>query len=124
MSESIEMYLETIQLLQERLGVVRSIDIANEMNFSKPTISQQIRRLKEKRLVTIDHEGHIHLTKDGESISTKILERHHVLTDFFIDLGIDPTIAEEDACRVEHYISDETFEALKTHIKTLKPSNR
>lgn len=115
MSESVEMYLETIIVLQNRNGYVRSIDIAHEMHFSKPTISQQIHRLKDKGLVDIDEKGHISLTEEGHKIGDMIYERHRVLTLIFRYIGVQEPTAHDDACRVEHYISQDTFTALKNY---------
>jgi len=117
MSESIEMYLETILVLQKRNGRVRAVDIAHEMNFSKPTISQQMRRLKDKGLIDITDAEGIILTDEGQAIGQKIFERHNVLSKIFKHIGISDETAVDDACRVEHYISDETFDALKVYFK-------
>ena len=106
MSESTEMYLETILVIQKKKGHVRSIDIAREMNFSKPTISQQMKRLKEKELVNMDEDG-----------ANMIFERHTELRNILIHIGVSESTASQDACRIEHYISPETFEALKTYFK-------
>ena len=119
MSESVEMYLETIHVLEQRLTHVRSIDIVREMNFSKPTVSQQMKRLKEKKLVDIDQNGYITLTDTGRHIAEMIYERHEALSAIFEYLGVERTIATEDACRIEHYISPETFEALRQHFDPL-----
>ncbi|MBO6046763.1 MAG: metal-dependent transcriptional regulator [Erysipelotrichaceae bacterium] len=119
MSESVEMYLETIHVLEQTLAHVRSIDIVHKMNFSKPTVSQQMKRLKEKRLVDIDDNGYITLTDTGRHIAEMIYERHEELTAIFEYIGVDQSIATEDACRVEHYISPETFDALKQYFDPL-----
>lgn len=115
-NESIEDYLETILTLQTKLGQVRSIDIANEMNFSKPSVSVAMKNLREKGLITIDESGHILLTDSGKKQATDVLEKHTILTNWLISLGVDKEIAQEDACRMEHDMSDETFMALKAHI--------
>lgn len=115
-NESIEDYLETILSLQKKLGQVRSIDIANEMNFSKPSVSVAMKNLREKGFITIDESGHILLTEDGQKQATDVLEKHTILTNWLISLGVDKEIAQEDACRMEHDMSDETFMALKAHI--------
>lgn len=115
-NESIEDYLETILSLQKKLGQVRSIDIANEMNFSKPSVSVAMKNLREKGFIIIDESGHILLTEDGQKQATDVLEKHTILTNWLISLGVDKEIAQEDACRMEHDMSDETFMALKTHI--------
>lgn len=115
-NESIEDYLETILTLQNKLGQVRSIDIANEMNFSKPSVSVAMKNLREKGFITIDEGGHILLTNDGQKQATDVLEKHTILTNWLVSLGVDKEIAQEDACRMEHDMSDETFMALKAHI--------
>ncbi len=115
-NESIEDYLETILSLQKKLGQVRSIDIANEMNFSKPSVSVAMKNLREKDFITIDGNGHILLTESGKKQAEDVLEKHTILTDWLISLGVDKDIAQEDACRMEHDMSVETFVALKTHI--------
>ncbi|HIU87637.1 MAG TPA: metal-dependent transcriptional regulator [Candidatus Avilachnospira avistercoris] len=113
--ESVEMYLETILKLSQKKPEVHSIDIANEMGFSKPSVSVAMKNLREEELITMDELNHIHLTDKGKKIAETILERHSVLTALFKNLGVDPKIAEEDACRIEHFISDETFSAIKRH---------
>lgn len=115
-NESIEDYLETILTLQKKLGHVRSIDIANEMNFSKPSVSVAMKNLREKGYITIDDAGHILLTPSGQKQATDVLEKHTFLTEWLISLGVDKEIAGEDACRMEHDMSEETFQALKRHI--------
>ena len=106
--ESGEMYLETILVLKNRLGLVRSIDIANEMGFSKPTISVAM-----KKLVSMDDQGFINLTEEGRDIAEKIYERHQVISHVLMALGVSEKHATEDACKMEHDISDETFAVLK-----------
>ena len=117
MQESGEMYLETIYVLSQRSNYVRAIDIGDEMGFSKPSVSRALRLLKDEGMVTKDDDGYIKLTKDGEKLAKTIYERHTVLTRLFIGLGVDEKIASEDACRIEHYISDTTFNAIKAHMK-------
>ena len=117
-NESIEDYLETILTLQKKLGQVRSIDIANEMNFSKPSVSVAMKNLREKGLITIDEGSHILLTDSGKKQATDVLEKHTILTNWLISLGVDKEIAQEDACRMEHDMSNETFMALKAHIQS------
>lgn len=121
-NESIEDYLETILSLQKKLGQVRSIDIANEMNFSKPSVSVAMKNLREKEFITIDENGHILLTESGKKQAEDVLEKHTILTNWLISLGVDIEIAQEDACRMEHDMSEETFSALKAHI--MKSSNQ
>ncbi|MCR5584517.1 MAG: metal-dependent transcriptional regulator [Lachnospiraceae bacterium] len=117
LQESGEMYLETIYVLQSKKPFVRSIDIATEMNFSKPSISRAMGILKNNGYLTIAADGKITLTDDGLKIAEKTYERHNVLTAAFVKLGVNPKTAEDDACRVEHVISDETFEAIKKAIQ-------
>ena len=111
--ESAEDYLERILMLKEKLGTVRSIDIAIDMNYSKASISRAIKKLKEANYITVDVDGHINFTELGYETATKIYERHKVLTALFEHLGVDKETASIDACKVEHDISDQTFEALK-----------
>lgn len=111
--ESGEMYLETILVLKNRLGLVRSIDIANEMGFSKPTISVAMKKYREDGLVSMDDQGFINLTEEGRDIAEKIYERHQVISHVLMELGVSEKHATEDACKMEHDISDETFAVLK-----------
>ena len=113
--ESAENYLETILILHRRLGAVRSIDIVNELGFSKPSVSVAMKHLRENGCIRMDPDGYITLTEKGEEIASMIYERHTLLSDWLIYLGVDPTIAREDACRIEHVISPESFEAIKRH---------
>lgn len=119
--ESAEDYLETILILKERSGQVRSIDIATEMNYTKPSISVAMKKLRENGYIEVDKDGFITLTASGYEIASNIYNRHKVLTDFFISLGVDQKVAAEDACKIEHDLSDETFEKIRTHAeKTAK----
>lgn len=111
--ESGEMYLETILVLKNRFGYVRSIDIANEMNVSKPSVSRAVGLLKDNGYITFDPNGMILLTDSGRAVAEKIYERHQILTQFLISIGVSEETAAHDACRIEHIISDETFSALK-----------
>ncbi|MDO4438992.1 MAG: metal-dependent transcriptional regulator [Eubacteriales bacterium] len=111
--ESAEMYLETILRLSNDHPDVHSIEIAAEMGFSKPSVSVAIKNLKEQGLVTVDKYSHISLTSEGRAIAETIFERHELLTGFFEWLGVSHETAENDACRIEHVISDESFQALK-----------
>ena len=111
--ESGEMYLETILVLKNRLGLVRSIDIANEMGFSKPTISVAMKKYREDGLVSMDDQGFINLTEEGRDIAEKIYERHQVISHVLMALGVSEKHATVDACKMEHDISDETFAVLK-----------
>ena len=117
MQESGEMYLETILILSRKSNFVRSIDISEYMGFSKPSVSRAIGLLKSGGYITVDGSGYIALTADGEEIAAKIYERHNVLSEFLVNIGVSPETAAADACKIEHNISDETFKALKRHIK-------
>jgi Mn-dependent DtxR family transcriptional regulator len=111
--ESAEMYLETILILSKEKDSVRSIDVAKKMNYSKPSVSRAMKNLNNNGYISINEDGFITLLPKGEKIAKKIYERHEVLTDYFIKLGISAKTAEDDACRIEHVISDETFEAIR-----------
>ena len=111
--ESAENYLETILILKNRKGMVRSIDIANELEFSKPSVSVAMKNLKENGYIKVDEEGYITLTPKGAAIAETMYERHTVISDWLASLGVDRKIAVEDACRIEHCISLESFEAIK-----------
>ena len=113
--ESGEMYLETILILTQRKGMVRSLDVAEYMSFSKPSVSRAVGLLKDGGYLTVDPQGFLLLTPAGEDVAKKIYERHTTLTRLLTSLGVDPEVAAEDACKMEHIISDETFEALKRH---------
>ena len=115
--ESAENYLETILILQRRNGAVRSIDIANELDFSKPSVSIAMRNLRENEFIQVDEHGFITLLPSGLKIAERMMERHNLLTGLLTTLGVSPKIAAEDACRIEHVISDETFEAIKNYAK-------
>lgn len=117
--ESGEMYLETIHSLSRNSDGVRSIDVARAMNYSKPSVSRAMSILKADGLIEIDSTGYITLTDCGLAIAQKVFERHNVLTRAFEMLGIDSATAEEDACRVEHVISEETFNAIKNHLHNI-----
>ncbi len=116
--ESQEDYLETILLLQKRLGQVRSIDIANEMNFSKPSVSVAMKNLREKSYITMSENGFIMLTESGKKRAENVLERHTILSDWLIGLGVNRQTAMEDACRMEHDLSEESFEAIKNAVRS------
>lgn len=113
--ESGEMYLETILILSQKIGAVRSLDIAEYMNYSKPSISRAVGLLKNDGYIAVDKDGFITLTEKGSKIAEKIYERHTLLTEFLVRLGVDPKTAAEDACKIEHDISDASFEAIKAH---------
>lgn len=113
--QSAENYLETIYVLTNRNGSVRSIDIANELGFSKPSVSVAMKSLRENGYIDVMGDGKILLLSKGKRIAEKLYERHTVLTNALISLGVPSEIAAEDACKVEHIISEETFEAIKAH---------
>ena len=115
--ESGEMYLETIHVLSKQNGAVRSIDISEHMGYSKPSVSRAVGLLKKGGYIVVDKDGFITLTEAGESVANKIYERHTVLSRMLIALGVDPDVAAEDACKLEHAISDESFEAIKKHLE-------
>lgn len=114
-SESIEDYLETILLLQRRTGQVRSIDIATEMNFSKPSVSVAMKNLREKGYISMADNGYITLTESGRQRAESVLERHTLLSDWLTSIGVSRDIALEDACKIEHDLSEESFEAIKKY---------
>lgn len=114
--ESAENYLETILVLQQRNGSVRSIDIAAELEFSKPSVSVAMKNLREKGCITVDGDGIISLTPEGRRIAEGVYERHILFTQWLISLGVDPDVAAEDACRIEHVISEESFRAIQRHV--------
>ena len=118
LQESGEMYLETILILSRQKENVRSIDISEYMGYSKPSVSRAVGLLKEGNFITVEKEGYIHLTDEGRTLAEKILERHTILTDLLIRMGISRETASNDACRIEHVISDETFEAIRNHMLT------
>lgn len=116
-NESAENYLETILILSKSLPVVRSVDIATELGFKKSSVSVAMKRLRENNHITVTKEGYIYLTEAGKAIADMIYERHELLSSWLQRLGVDKEIATEDACRIEHVISQESFEAIKRHIK-------
>ena len=118
--ESGEMYLETILMLSEKQGKVRAIDIANAMDFSKPSVSRALGILRSSDFITIDNGGLITLTEKGETLAKKIYDRHKVVSNMLTSLGVSEITAQADACKIEHDISDETFEAILNHIKGKK----
>ena len=111
--ESGQMYLETILILTSESSTVRSIDVCEHMGFSKPSVSRAIGLLKNGGYINVDPDGFITLTEVGREVAQKIYDRHRVLTDFLISLGVDGEVASNDACKIEHHISDESFEAIK-----------
>ena len=118
--ESLEDYLETILILQKSNGHVRSIDIANEMNFTKPSVSVAMKNLREKGYITMANTGYITLTDIGRQRAENVLERHTVLSDWLISIGVSKETALTDACRVEHDLSEESFQAIKKNYETFK----
>lgn len=117
--ESGEMYLETIHVLLRKNGAVRSVDVSEHMGYSKPSVSRAVGLLKKGGYIVVDKDGYITLTDAGRTVAEKIYERHTVLSRLLITLGVDPEVAAEDACRLEHAISDESFEAIKCHVAQL-----
>ena len=113
--ESRENYLEAILVLSKQ-GQVRSIDVANYLEFSQPSVSVAVANLKAALLLTVDENGHLHLTESGRALAEQVYERHTLLTECLVRLGVDPRIAAEDACRMEHVISQESFEQIKAHM--------
>ena len=120
--ESGEMYLETIYILSKKSSAVRGIDISEYMGFSKPSVSRAIGLLKHDGLAVTDDMGFIKLTEEGEKKAKSVYERHTVLTELFVLLGVDEETAVNDACRIEHYISDKTFDAIKAHMEKYRPN--
>ena len=115
--KSAEDYLEAMLVMQERHGYIRSIDIAAELNVTKPSVSYATKRLRENGYITMDKEGLITLTEKGLEIAESMYERHRLLTQFFVRLGINEDVAREDACKIEHDLSEETFQAIKNHVE-------
>lgn len=117
-NESAENYLETILILSHKKPVVRSVDIAEELGFKKSSVSVAMKNLREKNMITVRPEGYIYLTEAGQKVADMIYERHQLLSTWLTRLGVDEQTAVEDACRIEHVISQESFEAIKRHIST------
>ena len=115
--KSAQDYLETMLILKERHGYIRSIDIAAELQVTKPSVSYATKRLRENGYITMKEDGMITLTEKGLEIAENMYERHRLLTQFFMRLGVDEKIAREDACKVEHELSEETFQAMKKHVE-------
>ena len=116
LKESGEMYLETIYVLSQHKGFVRSIDVGEEMGYSKPSVSRAVGILRDGGYITVAHDGGLHLTEAGLEVAQRTYERHTVLSEFFIRLGVDEGTATNDACKIEHVISSSTFAALKKHL--------
>ena len=119
--ESGEMYLEDILVLRQRQGMVRAIDIVNLTGYSKPSISRALSNLRDGGMILVDKSGYITLTESGEARAQKIYERHRVLSSLLVRLGVDPEVADADACKIEHDISDESFERIKAFVAALSP---
>ena len=117
LQESGEMYLETILILSKEKETVRSVDVAERMGFSKPSVSRAVNLLKREGFITVDGAGAIELTEAGRGIASNIYERHTVITGVLMELGVSERTAADDACKIEHYISEETFGAIKRHMK-------
>ncbi len=115
-NSSAEDYLETILVLRQEKGKVRSVDVANRLGYSKPSISVAMKNLRASHDIDIDDYGYIHLTDKGRATAEKIYERHLLLTRLFISLGVSPDVARDDSCRIEHVISQETFDRIKDHV--------
>ncbi len=120
LQESGEMYLETIYVLNKANSQVRSVDISEHMGYSKPSVSRAVHLLEEKGYILIDGDGLITLTEEGQTLAEKIFERHTVISGMLMRLGVDPKTAAEDACRMEHAMSDVTFEAIKRHVQSFQ----
>lgn len=116
-NESAENYLETILVLSQSRPVVRSVDIATELGFKKSSVSVAMKKLRQNEHITVSPEGYIYLTESGKEIAEMIYERHKLLSSWLITLGVDKDIASADACRIEHVISKESFDAIKKHVK-------
>lgn len=121
-TESSENYLETILILSSRLPVVRSVDIANELGFKKSSVSIAMKNLRENNYITVTDAGFIYLTDSGKAVAEMIYERHEFLSNWLVTLGVPENVAVEDACRIEHVISAETFQAIKKYVKEQKNS--
>ncbi len=115
--ESVEDYLETILVLSKKLPQIRSIDIANELHYSKPSVSVAMKNLKAKEYIVISEDGHIHLTEEGQKLAETVYERHALLSNWLIKMGVDPEVAAADACKMEHDISPESFAAIKKFVE-------
>ena len=120
MFESGEMYLETLLILSGRTEGVHAVDAAEELGFSRASVSRALARLKNEKYITVDEEDHIRFTREGRALAERIYERHRVLTEGFMLLGVDEKTASEDACKIEHDLSDASFEAVKKHIEQAK----
>ena len=115
--ESMENYLETIYVLSNRIGNVKSIDVVHELGFSKPSVSVAVKNMKVKEYITVDKSGFIKLTDKGLEIAKSVYERHTVISSMLEKLGVSPKVAAQDACKIEHIISEESFDAIKKHME-------
>jgi Mn-dependent DtxR family transcriptional regulator len=122
--ESAEMYLETILVLSQRNSNVRSIDIACELDYKKPSVSVAMKNLRENGYISVDQDGYITLTKEGKVIAETMYERHTIISDWLILLGVNEADAVKDACRMEHVISKASFEAIKKHLESIRKENK
>lgn len=122
MQESGEMYLETIYILQKKQGAVRSLNVAEYMGYSKPSVSRAVGLLKNSGHLRMDKEGYLYLTETGEAVARKIYERHVLLTEMLVRLGVEEETAAADACKIEHDISEASFDAIKRHLHTYAKS--
>ncbi|MCR4729707.1 MAG: metal-dependent transcriptional regulator [Saccharofermentans sp.] len=122
--KSAEDYLESMIILKEKNGYIRSIDIANFLGVTKPSVSNAMKRLREEGYIEMNRSGFITVTEKGMEIADKIYTRHKKLTDFFIALGVTAEVAEDDACKIEHDLSDETFEAICVHVDKFSKANK
>lgn len=118
-NESAEMYLEAILVLKEKQPLVRAIDVVHYTGYSKPSVSRAMGLLRQNGFITVEESGHIHLTDAGRTLANKVVERHRVLTEFLLRIGVSEEVAADDACKIEHDLSDETFEKLKAHLSSL-----
>ena len=120
-SEAVQNYLETIYILSLRQSEVHAVDVCAYLSYSRPTVSIVLRQMRESGLVTVDENNHIHLTQEGERIAVALYERHTVISELLISLGVSPETAARDACKIEHDLSEESFMALKRHAASLMP---
>ena len=116
LQESGEMYLETIYILSKKLNIVRSVDVSEHLGYSKPSVSRAVGLLKNGGFITMEENGELKLTKEGQSIAQAMFERHTIISECLIRLGVSESTATEDACKIEHVISEESFDALKKHM--------
>ena len=124
LQESGEMYLETIFVLSKTMTAVRAIDVGEHMGFSKPSVSRAIGLLRQGGLVEVDALGHLFLTDAGRAVAERTYERHRLLKEYFIHLGVDADVADADACKIEHHISSETIAALRAHLEQIKATKK